>query len=125
LTKTEVRQLAKHLGLACWDKPAQPCLSSRFPYGEEITIAKLQRVGRAEAYLRRMGLRTYRVRSEGDTARIELPAEQIKEFVLTTDLATLVEAFQAIGFIYVTLDLEGFRSGKLNQVIPQKQEITR
>ena len=117
ITKAEVRELARYLGLSCWDKPAQPCLSSRFPYGEEITIAKLQRVGRAEASLRRMGLKTFRVRSEGDTARIELPAEQLKEFVLTTDLPTLVEKFQSVGFLYVTLDLEGFRSGKLNQVL--------
>lgn len=117
ITKAEVREIARHLGLSCWDKPAQPCLSSRFPYGEEITFAKLQRVGRAEAYLRRMGLRTYRVRSEGDTARIELPPEQIKEFVLTTELPALVEVFQSFGFLYVTLDLEGFSSGKLNRVL--------
>ncbi|MGI0486974.1 ATP-dependent sacrificial sulfur transferase LarE [Pantanalinema rosaneae CENA516] len=117
MTKADVRALAKHLGLSCWDKPAQPCLSSRFPYGEEITIAKLQRVGRAEAYLRRMGLKQLRVRSEGDTARIELPAEQIQQFVLTTDLPTLVSHFQTLGFLFVTLDLEGFRSGKLNQVL--------
>jgi uncharacterized protein len=117
ISKLEVREIAKHLGLSCWDKPAQPCLSSRFPYGETITIAKLQRVGRAEAYLRKLGLKTLRVRSEGDTARIELPPEQIKEFVLTIDLPQLVAQFQALGFLYVTLDLEGFRSGKLNQVL--------
>ncbi|GAB4329698.1 MAG: ATP-dependent sacrificial sulfur transferase LarE [Leptolyngbyaceae cyanobacterium] len=115
ISKLEVREIAKHLGLSCWDKPAQPCLSSRFPYGETITMAKLQRVGRAEAYLRKLGLKTLRVRSEGDTARIELPPEQIKEFVLTIDLPQLVAQFQALGFLYVTLDLEGFRSGKLNQ----------
>ncbi|MBD1887839.1 ATP-dependent sacrificial sulfur transferase LarE [Coleofasciculus sp. FACHB-SPT9] len=118
ITKAEVRQLSQHLGLSWWDKPAQPCLSSRFPYGEEITVSKLQRVGRAEIYLRKLGLKNLRVRSEGDTARIELPSEQIKEFVLTTDLSTLVSAFQEFGFIYVTLDLEGYRSGKLNQVLP-------
>lgn len=117
ITKLEVRELAKHLGLPWWDKPAQPCLSSRFPYGEEITIAKLQRVGRAERYLRQMGLKNLRVRSEGDTARIELPPAEIKTFVLTTDLETLVSAFQTYGFRFVTLDLEGFRSGKLNQVL--------
>lgn len=117
LTKLEVRQLAKELGLPWWDKPAQPCLSSRFPYGEEITIAKLQRVGRAERYLRELGLKNLRVRSEGDTARIELPPEQIKEFVLTTELPKLVHVFQEFGFLYVTLDLEGYRSGKLNQVL--------
>ena len=117
VTKAEVRELSKYLGLPWWDKPAQPCLSSRFPYGEEITIPKLQRVGRAEIYLRKLGLKNLRVRSEGDTAKIELPPEQIKEFVLTTDLPTLVSAFQEFGFIYVTLDLEGYRSGKLNQVL--------
>src|SRR4028118_559470 len=120
VTKAEVRQLSKHLGLPWWDKPAQPCLSSRFPYGEEITVNKLQRVGRAEIYLRKLGLSNLRVRSDGDTARIELPSEQIKEFVLTTDLSTLVSAFQEFGFVYVTLDLEGFRSGKLNQVLNQE-----
>ncbi len=117
VTKLEVRQLSQQLGLAWWDKPAQPCLSSRFPYGEEITIQKLQRVGRAEIYLRKLGFSNLRVRSEGDIARIELSPEQIKEFVLTTELPQLVRAFQELGFVYVTLDLEGYRSGKLNQVL--------
>ncbi|MEH2454312.1 ATP-dependent sacrificial sulfur transferase LarE [Nostoc sp.] len=117
VTKVEVRQLSQQLGLPWWDKPAQPCLSSRFPYGEEITVAKLQRVGRAEIFLRKLGWQNLRVRSQGDTARIELPAEQIKEFVLTNDLQKVVSAFQDFGFIYVTLDLEGYRSGKLNQVL--------
>jgi len=117
ISKAEVRQLSQQLSLPWWDKPAQPCLSSRFPYGEEITVAKLQRVGRAEIYLRKLGLKNLRVRSDGDTARIELPPEQIKEFVLATDLPTIVSAFQNLGFIYVTLDLEGYRSGKLNQVL--------
>ncbi|NEP08190.1 MAG: ATP-dependent sacrificial sulfur transferase LarE, partial [Okeania sp. SIO4D6] len=117
ISKFEVRQLAKELGLPWWDKPAQPCLSSRFPYGEEITFEKLQRVGRGERYLRDLGLKNLRVRSEKDTARIELPPEQIKEFVLTINLPQLVERFKEFGFIYVTLDLEGYRSGKLNQVL--------
>ena len=119
VNKLEIRQLSQQLGLPWWDKPAQPCLSSRFPYGEEITIAKLQRVGRAEIYLRNLGWQNLRVRSEGDTARIELSPDKIKDFVLNTDLPTLVSAFQNWGFIYVTLDLEGYRSGKLNQVLPQ------
>jgi pyridinium-3,5-biscarboxylic acid mononucleotide sulfurtransferase len=117
ITKAQVRQLSQQLGLSWWDKPAQPCLSSRFPYGEEITITKLQRVGRAEIYLRKLGWMNLRVRSEGDTARIELMPEQIKDFVLTTDLPQIVAAFQSFGFVYVTLDLEGYRSGKLNQVL--------
>jgi len=120
VTKVEVRQLAKELGLPWWDKPAQPCLSSRFPYGEEITVEKLQRVGRGERLLREMGWKNLRVRSEKDTARIELPPEEIKEFVLRVDLPELVEAFQEFGFVYVTLDLEGYRSGKLNRVLPEE-----
>jgi len=116
-SKLEVRELSKQLGLSWWDKPAQPCLSSRFPYGEEITLEKLQRVGRAEIYLRKLGYRNLRVRSEGETARIELPSEKIQEFIMNTDLSQIVKAFHGYGFSYVTLDLEGYRSGKLNQVL--------
>lgn len=118
VTKIEVRQIAKELGLPWWDKPAQPCLSSRFPYGEEITVEKLQRVGRGERLLRQMGWKNLRVRSQKDTARIELPPEEIKQFVLQVDLPQLVQEFQGFGFVYVTLDLEGYRSGKLNRVLP-------
>jgi len=117
INKFEVRQIAKELNLPWWDKPAQPCLSSRFPYGEEITLEKLQRVGRGERYLRELGLKGLRVRSEKDTARIEILPEKIKEFILTIDLPKLVEKFKEFGFIYVTLDLEGYRNGKLNQVL--------
>jgi uncharacterized protein len=117
VTKAEVREISRYLGLSWWDKPAQPCLSSRFPYGEEITISKLHRVGRAEIYLRKLGYQNLRVRSQGDTAKIELPPEKIKEFVLTVDLPQLVTTFQDLGFIYVTLDLEGYCSGKLNRVV--------
>lgn len=124
ISKMEVRELSLQLGLSWWDKPAQPCLSSRFPYGEEITVAKLQRVGRAEIYLRKLGWQNLRVRSQGDTARIELPPEQIKDFVLNTDLQTVVSAFQEFGFMYVTLDLEGYSSGKLNRVLnPQTLSV--
>ncbi len=117
VSKFEVRELSKMLDMPWWDKPAQPCLSSRFPYGEEITVAKLQRVGRAEVYLRRQGWQNLRVRSEGDTARIEVMPEEVKKFVLETDLATLIDIFKSYGFLYVTLDLEGYRSGKLNDVL--------
>ncbi|MEC4892485.1 MAG: ATP-dependent sacrificial sulfur transferase LarE [Oscillatoria sp. PMC 1051.18] len=120
IAKSEVRQLSRQLGLPWWEKPAQPCLSSRFPYGEEITVAKLQRVGRAEVYLRKLGWNNLRVRSEGDTARIELPPAQITDFVNSTDLPNLVSVFQEYGFLFVTLDLEGYRSGKLNRVLSQE-----
>ncbi|NER82499.1 MAG: ATP-dependent sacrificial sulfur transferase LarE, partial [Leptolyngbya sp. SIO1D8] len=117
IPKLEVREMARSLGLPWWDKPSQPCLSSRFPYGEAITPEKLHRVGRCERYLRDLGLRNLRVRSVDNTARIELPPEEIKDFIKVTDLPTLVAAFQTYGFTYVTLDLEGYRSGKLNQVL--------
>jgi pyridinium-3,5-biscarboxylic acid mononucleotide sulfurtransferase len=115
--KLEVREIARHLGLTVWDKPAQPCLSSRFPYGEEISIEKLQRVGRAEVYLRSLGYDQIRVRSVGDTARIELPAQSIGGFVQEQSLPTVVSKLQELGFAFVTLDLEGFVSGKLNRTI--------
>ncbi|MDB9520211.1 ATP-dependent sacrificial sulfur transferase LarE [Roseofilum reptotaenium CS-1145] len=123
VTKAEVRELSKYLQLPWWDKPAQPCLSSRFPYGEEITLSKLQRVGRAERYLRQLGLTQVRVRSEGESARIELPPEQIQSFVLSTHLPELVKQFQDFGFLYVTLDLEGYVSGKLNRVLGEVTKI--
>jgi uncharacterized protein len=119
ITKLEVREISQHLGLPWWNKPAQPCLSSRFPYGETITVAKLQRVGQAEQYLRSLGWSQVRVRSEGDTARIEVLPDQIQAFVTTMDLAPLVAQFQTYGFLFVTLDLEGFQSGKLNRVLSQ------
>ncbi|MEY2983519.1 MAG: hypothetical protein RLZZ568_136 [Cyanobacteriota bacterium] len=125
ISKLEVRQLSQFLGLPWWDKPAQPCLSSRFPYGEMITTEKLQRVGRAEIYLRRLGYPQVRVRSERETARIELPPAQISEFVQTVPLPELVKRFQNLGFSYVTLDLEGYQSGKLNRVLAGAASLDR
>ena len=119
ITKLEVRQLSKELGLSWWDKPAQPCLSSRFPYGEEITVEKLRRVGNAERYLKQLGFANIRVRSDGDTARIEVMPDQIQAFVTTSDLPAIVTKLQSFGFFYVTLDLEGYQSGKLNRVLGQ------
>ena len=119
LSKLEVRELSKKLGLPWWNKPAQPCLSSRFPYGELITVEKLRRVGQAEQHLRQQGWQTVRVRSEGDTARIELPQEEIQRFVREMPLVELVSQFQTYGFLFVTLDLEGFQSGKLNRVLQE------
>jgi pyridinium-3,5-biscarboxylic acid mononucleotide sulfurtransferase len=116
VSKFEVREISRFLGLSGWNKPAQPCLSSRFPYGESITVEKLQRVGRSEIYLRNLGWSNIRVRSEGDTARIEVLPDQVQDFVSQTDLPTLVDRFKTYGFLYVTLDLEGYRSGKLNDV---------
>ena len=114
LTKVDIRQLSQQLNLPWWNKPAQPCLSSRFPYGEAITQAKLHRVGRAEVYLTQLGWSNIRVRSQEDTARIELPPAQIPDFVAKTNLSQLVATLKSYGFVYVSLDLEGYRQGKLN-----------
>ena len=117
ITKFEVREISRHLELPWWDKPAQPCLSSRFPYGEMITVEKLQRVGRSELYLRKLGWKNLRVRSDGDTARIEVMPDQIQDFILTMNLPLLTAQLRQFGFLYIMLDLEGYRSGKLNDVV--------
>ncbi len=127
MSKLDVRQLARHLGLPWWNKPSQPCLSSRFPYGEAIDLEKLRRVGKAEQYLRdalqRLGWQgDLRVRSIGDTARIEVPFAFIPDFVRQVDLAALNRAFRDFGFTAIALDLEGFRSGKLNDALPRPAE---
>ncbi|MFN9546821.1 MAG: ATP-dependent sacrificial sulfur transferase LarE [Cyanobacteriota bacterium] len=117
--KAAVRQLSRALGLPWWEKPAQPCLASRFPYGEAITAARLQRVGAAEEWLRQQGFAEVRVRSHGETARIELPAsclENVCERLARGRLREeVVQAFLALGFNAVALDLEGLVSGKLNR----------
>jgi uncharacterized protein len=113
--KAEVRELAKHLGLPSWDKPALACLSSRFPYGQEITAEKLSQVARAEEFLRKEGFRQVRVRHHGEIARLEVaPAEMERAFALREEIsAELKDA----GFLYVTLDLAGYKSGSLNAAL--------
>lgn len=120
--KSGVRQLSRALGLPWWDKPAQPCLASRFPYGEPITASRLQRVGAAEAWLRKQGFAEVRVRSQGESARVELPANQLGSVCQSLASSSLreemVEAFRGLGFNAVALDLEGLVSGKLNRDLP-------
>ncbi len=118
VTKAEVRALAKHLDLPSWDKPALACLSSRFPYGQEITPEKLTQVARAEEFLRSRGYRQVRVRHHGEIARLEVgEGEMEKAFAEREEIsAELVEA----GFLYVTLDLAGYRSGSLNAALEKK-----
>ena len=115
IRKAQVRELSKALGFPWWDKPAQPCLASRFPYGEAISAERLQRVGQAEAWLIARGFHEVRVRSQGSAARIEVPADRIAELALHGDRGALVDAFLALGFTAVSLDLEGLISGKLNR----------
>ena len=113
-SKAELRIVSRALGLATWDKPASPCLSSRFPYGTEITVERLQMVGRAEATLRGLGFREVRVRFHGEIARIEVGASELERFADPELRAATVRGIRAAGFRHVTLDLDGFRSGGLN-----------
>lgn len=119
IDKDGVRRISRALGLPWWDKPAQPCLASRFPYGEPITAARLRQVAAAEDLLRQQGWREVRVRSQGSTARIELPAAGLAEaFSRWGDeglRSNLVAELLALGFTAVALDLEGLVSGKLNR----------
>lgn len=115
LTKAEVRELARQLGLPIYDKPASPCLSSRVPYGEPITPEKLRMIEAAEAFLRGLGIRQCRVRHHGNMARIEVPPAAIPQLA-AQEIAAQVDAhLRSLGYQYVALDLRGFRSGSLNE----------
>ena len=111
-TKADVRAASRALGLRTWDKPAAACLASRVPYGTEVTVGLLSQVDRAEAALKRLGFGELRVRHYGDTARIELPVERLGDVIASR--VDVVAAVKGAGYAYVTLDLEGLRSGNLN-----------
>lgn len=117
-TKSDVRALAREWNLPVWDKPASPCLSSRLAPGLPVTSERTGRVEAAEVYLRSLGLRECRVRlHEGELARVEVPADQIARLAEPTIRDNLAKCFRELGFQFVTLDLEGFRSGSLNSLI--------
>lgn len=122
LTKAEIRQLSKELGLPTWDKPAFACLSSRFPYGTRITRETVSQVGRAEEGLRELGLRVLRVRHHGDVARIELGPEEF-ERVVNGLRAEVVRIVKDAGYTYVALDLQGYRTGAMNEVLTDIRPI--
>ena len=117
LSKAEIRLLSKDMELPTWNKPAQACLSSRIPYGTPVTVEALTRIARAEGFLRSLGVKQLRVRDHGTVARIEVDPN---DFSFLTDQSvrqSITEFFRAQGYSYVTLDLEGFRSGSMNEVI--------
>ena len=118
MTKLEIRELSRKAGLPTWDKPALPCLSSRFPYGTAITAEKLSVVDKGEAVLRDFGFRIFRVRFHEELVRLEFSPEELPKALNVTMAAILVARFKALGFKYVTIDLEGYRSGSLNEVLP-------
>ncbi len=115
LRKSEIRVISKELGLPTWDKPAVACLSSRFAYGDPITVEKLRQVGSAETALRRLGFRGFRVRHHDDLARLEIPVDQMQRAIEMND--EIVEAVRLSGYRYVVLDLEGYRAGRMNEVL--------
>lgn len=118
-TKDDVRSLAQHWNLPTWDKPATPCLSSRIAYGVEVTPERVARVDAAEVFLREHGLREFRVRHEAhDLARIEIPISEIGRFLNEGFRSEVSAKLHALGFKYVTLDLDGFRSGSMNAIVP-------
>ncbi len=117
-TKANVRDLAQDMGLAVWDKPAQACLSSRIPYGTPVSLEALERIGKAEAALRELGFGQLRVRHHGRVARIEVPPERIAELVKPETRSKITAAIKSAGYTYVTVDLDGFRSGSGNEVLP-------
>lgn len=121
LTKSEVRELSRWLGLPTWDRPASPCLASRFPYGMEITLEGLRRVERSEQVLHALGFKVVRVRNHGDIARVELEPTDFARILDDAIRHTVDRQLREIGFRFVTVDLRGFRSGSLNEGIKAPQ----
>jgi pyridinium-3,5-biscarboxylic acid mononucleotide sulfurtransferase len=117
ITKDEIRELARYYNLPNWDKPALACLSSRIPYGSEVTLEKLNQIAEAERYLRSLGFSQLRVRHHDKIARIELLQSEIPRLVSNGLMALVTSRLKEIGFTYVTVDLQGFRSGSMNESI--------
>src|SRR5208283_82376 len=120
MTKAEIREASRALGLPTWDRPASPCLSSRFPYGTEITLEGLQKVERGETLLHAMGFRVARVRYHGEVARLEVEPAELARLLQDTTREIIDREFKKIGFRFVAVDLKGFRSGSLNEGIINK-----
>ena len=118
LSKAEIRELARAAGLRVWDKPASACLSSRVEYGREVTREVLAVIEQGEDELRALGFRQFRVRHHGETVRLEIAPEELPRALTAEMAATLTRIFKRLGYTYVTLDLEGFRSGSMNAVLP-------
>ena len=121
LTKEEIRELARQAGLRIWDKPASACLSSRIEYGRPVTREALDVVERGEDAIRALGFRQFRVRHHGDIVRIEIAREELERALNPAMAAHFTAIFKALGFKFVTLDLEGFRSGSMNSLLPAEQ----
>jgi pyridinium-3,5-biscarboxylic acid mononucleotide sulfurtransferase len=120
MNKSEVRELSRRVSLPTWDKPASPCLSSRIAYGTTVTIERLSKVDRGEEILREFGFREFRVRHHDKLVRLEIAPAEMDRILHKDLLEELARRFRELGFTYVTLDLQGFRSGSMNESLPQK-----
>jgi uncharacterized protein len=118
MSKSEVRELSRRAGLPTWDKPASPCLSSRIAYGTTVTIERLSKVDRGEEILREFGFREFRVRHHDTLVRLEIAPAELDHVLKREVVEQLAARFRELGFKYVTLDLQGFRSGSMNEVLP-------
>ena len=117
MSKSEVRELSRRAGLPTWDKPASPCLSSRLAYGTPVTIERLRTVDTGEQAMRDLGFREFRVRHHGELVRLEVAPEELDKALRREVTDELARRFRALGFRYVTLDLHGYRTGAMNEVL--------
>jgi uncharacterized protein len=120
-TKAEIRELSRELGLPTWNKPSLACLASRFPYGTEISPARLEQVGKAEGILRRLGFGQLRVRYHGDLARVEVDPGEMERLLDPEVREETVRGLKEAGFVYVTLDLQGYRTGAMNETLSSQE----
>jgi uncharacterized protein len=121
LDKKDIREISRRLNLPSWDRPSSPCLASRFPYGEQITAEALKQVAEAEGFLRSLGFKEFRVRHHSDIARIELREEEMAMARTPETRKAITEKLKSIGYRFIVLDMEGFRSGRMNEGIENKQ----
>jgi uncharacterized protein len=119
MSKSEVRELSRNVDLPTWDKPASPCLSSRIAYGTPVTIERLGKIDRGEEILRELGFREFRVRHHDQLVRLEIAPAEMDRVLRKELIQELATRFRELGFKYVTLDLQGFRSGSMNEVLPE------
>ena len=117
LTKAEIRELSRRAGLSTWDRPAAACLSSRVPYGTPVTVETIRTIEQGEEAVRSLGFRQFRVRFHGDLVRIEVAKEELAKALTAESAAAFTRIFKQLGFLYVTLDLEGYRQGSLNAAL--------
>lgn len=117
--KDEIRLLSRQMGLPTWDKPPLACLATRIPYGERISPERLRRIDRAESFLWDLGFRGVRVRDHGDMARIEVDRERISELAAPTVTHQVVSYLKRLGYVYVAIDLEGYRTGSMDQTLEE------